>query len=272
MKRLIHIVVIVAGACVLWACSSTPSGVLSKEKMAQLLADLYIAETVVDQSRGSYTTDSSKKVLKQSIFLRHNVTAEQVDTSLRWYGYNMDKYVEVHDRVIEILEKDIEEAQANAGAGRGSDNGLNATRYVVDGDSVDVWPDIHWRRMSRMSPSDIMTFALTTDQHWERGDIYDLSARMTDAPGMLEMTIVVEYQDGSKEYSTFQQGGDGWKRVSLALKPDKSASGVYGTITYAPAEKEEAFIDSISLVRTRNDSRSRSIRASQKSLSNRYGR
>lgn len=273
MKRLLHIASLLVALFVLWACSSTPSGVLSKEKMARLMADLYIAETVVEQNRASYPSDSVKKLLKQSVFKRHKVTAEQVDTSLRWYGYNMEKYVEVHDRIIEILEKEITRAQATAGSKRTSENGILAnTRYVVDGDSVDVWPDVHWRRFSRLSPSDIMSFVLTTDQHWERGDIYDLSARLTSAPGNTELTIVAEYQDGSKDYSTLRQGGDGWKRVSLALNPDKTASTVYGTILYNPADKEEAFADSISLVRTRNGSRSASLRANQKHLSNRYGR
>lgn len=273
MKRLLYIATLLIGVCILWACSSTPSGVLSKEKMARLLADLYIAETVVEQNRSYYSDDSVKKLLKQSVLKRHKVTSEQVDTSLRWYGYNMEKYVEIHERVIEILEKEITTAQATAGSNRTSENGVLAnTRYVVDGDSVDVWPDVHWRRFSRLSPSDIMSFVLTTDQHWERGDIYDLSARLTSAPGATELTIVAEYQDGSKDYSTVRQGGDGWKRTSLALNPDKTASTVYGTILYNPAGKEEAFIDSISLVRTRNGSRHSGITARQKHLSNRYGR
>lgn len=274
MTLLRNILIASAASAIILSCSSTPSGIIPKEKMARLMADIYTAESVIDQDRQHFSTDSAKKVLKQSIFARHKVTAEQVDTSLKWYGYNMEKYVEVHDRTIELLEQEIAEAKSTAGAGRSSEVAPGMSpRYVVDGDSVDVWPDASWRRFSRRSPSDLTSFTLMTDQHWEKGDIYEFSSRFTSAPGKSELTIVAEYQDGSKEYSTLRRNGDGWRRVRLALDPAKTAHSVYGTLIYYPAGDEEAFADSISLVRTRfSDSQSRSARNTMKKLSNLYGR
>ncbi len=252
------------------ACSPTPRGVIPPDKMARLLADIHVAESIVEQKRAEYD-DSAKRILRQSIFARYGYKSEQVDSSLKWYGYNTDKYVDVYERVINILEDEIAEAQTSAGAQR-TTSSAGANRYIVDGDSVDVWLDATWRRFSRTMPSDLTQFALNADQHWERGDLYELSSRMTAAPGSTELVISAEYQDGSKEYNRLQSTGDGWKRLQLALNPELSAVSVFGYIRYIPAGGEQALADSISLVRRRSDDVRPGQRADQLSLSNRYGR
>ena len=74
-------------------CNSTPDYVISQEKMAQLLVDIHIGESVVDANMQEYELDSVKKALKQSIYIKHGVTSEQVDTSFIWYGENIEKYI-----------------------------------------------------------------------------------------------------------------------------------------------------------------------------------
>lgn len=268
MRRLL--IPIISLAAIAVSCSDTPKEVIGQEKLAHILADIHTGESVVEQHKRQYSTDSLKRVLKQSILLSHDVTSEQLDTSLKWYGYHTDRYIELYDRVIEILEEEIDEAQSSAGTSR--PNGISSTRFAIDGDSVDVWTDAKWRYFSRTAPSDIMFFALTSDQHWERGDIYELSARMTSAPGITEMNLVTEYQNGSKEYTTLHSPASGWKRLRLALDPERPATSVYGTLRYIPSGDERALADSITLVRRRVDSSAAAIRAGQKQLSNRYGR
>ena len=75
------------------SCDSTPDHVIPPEKMARLLADIHIGESVIDANRNQYANDSLKKELKQSVFCKHNVTAQQVDTSFVWYGHNIEKYI-----------------------------------------------------------------------------------------------------------------------------------------------------------------------------------
>lgn len=269
--RTLHCLPLVAAMAIMAACSSTPSGIIPPDKMARVIADLNTAESVVEQHRTDYPTDSAKRLLRQSIFARYGYTSEDVDTSLKWYGYHTDRYVEVYDKVITILEDEIADAEASAGAGRTSTTGGNA-RFVVSGDSVNVWPDASWRRFSATMPSDITPFVLNSDQHWERGDLYELSSRMTSAPGTTEMVIVAEYQNGNKEYNRIRSAGDGWKRTSLALDPEQSATALHGYIRYIPSGNEQAFADSISLIRRRSDDVRPGQRSSQLYLSNRYGR
>lgn len=113
------------------ACDRTPDYVIGPKEMTSLLVDIHKGESVIDLNRSAYSSDSMRKVVKQSIYAKHGVTAEQVDTSLVWYGHNVEKYIEIYDGVIEQLEKDIKNADVSSGGER--------LHLAVVGDSVDAW-------------------------------------------------------------------------------------------------------------------------------------
>lgn len=238
---------LVCGVCALFlSCSQTPSGMIGEEKMAHILADIHKAEVVAETNSRAYT-DSLKRVLRQSVYAKYGVTQAQVDTSLSWYGYNMKKYMDVYDRSIEILEKDLADARESAA----SSTAVSDINITFDGDSVDVWTAERMRRFSTNSPSNIIEFTMTRDQFWEKGDAYTLRPKMVGFRGPLEVTMAVEYVDGSVNFVERQLNGDGWQSVTLLVDTIKDTRSVYGTIAYKPHMGETAFLDSIQLYRTR---------------------
>lgn len=265
---LILTVVIGLMAVTLQGCESTPSEVIEPEKMARLLADIHIGESVAELERRSYPDDSTKQALKQAIYARHGVTSEQVDTSMKWYGYHLDKYVEVYDRVIEMLETDISYAQDVAGA---QNESMSNMRIELEGDSVDIWPDIRYRRFSPQMPNDNIIFSLNSDRNWEAGDVYILNAKLFNALTPTTMSLTVDYQDGTKDYVTLVSPGSGWQSIKLVLDSVKKAYNVYGAISHTPDPDEVAYIDSISLVRVRRNEYNRTPLVNQRSASHSYG-
>lgn len=230
------------------ACSGRPSGVLGKEDMAQLLADIHIGESAIAANSRQFPTDSAKRAFLQSIYMKHGVTREEVDSSMSWYGYNMDKYMEVYDRTVEILEERLEKAQDLAGS---SAEGLTEVSTELEGDSVDVWPGIRTRRFATTMPNEIITFSLNSDRNWEKGDVYTLRTKIIDNHAPLYYSIAVDYSDGQREYISRTLNGDGWHDMQFVLDSARTAQRVYGAISYQPRQGETVFIDSISLMRTR---------------------
>lgn len=241
------------------ACDSTPSYVIPPKKMAEVMADVHVGEAVVEGNSRSFPNDSTKKALMQSIYMKHGVTTEQVDTSLYWYGHNLDKYMEVYKTTMEILEDRIAEAEK---AGGKSDK--TPVKVSVDGDSVDIWQGASLRRNSSSLPSEYMSFHFGTDKNWERGDRYTLNAKMIDTHSPLDMSLAVEYNDGTAEYVSMTHLGDGKKHLLLVLDSAKVATNVYGSIRYAAKGNEISYIDSISLVRTRGLNNNKTARSGQK--------
>lgn len=257
---------LLAAAIVAGACSRRPSGVLSKEEMAELLADIYEAESVADANGRAFATDSSKRAFLQSVYIKHDVTRAEVDSSFKWYGYNLEKYMEVYDRTIELLEQRLEKAQDVAGS---STEGIAEMSVNLQGDSVDVWPGMRWRRFTTSMPNDIITFALNSDMNWENGDVYMLRSKIHNNNGPLNYNITAEYSDGTMEYISRSMPGDGWHELTFALDSARHAQKVYGTISYTPSTGETVFIDSISLMRTRWGGHYRDARGTVSKFDNR---
>lgn len=248
MNKRWHIAAVVALTLLTAGCSQRPKGVLDREDMAQLLADIHIGESVVDNNFRHYGSDSARSVLRQSIYAKHGITAQEADSSFMWYGRHIDEYIEVYDRVTDILNGRIAEAQEMAGS---SGTDMSGETFSFEGDSVDVWSDVRYRRLSSAMPSNFISFNLPSDRNWEKGDAYELRSKMIGGRGVAEAVLMAEYHDGTREYVTSSLNADGWGSVKLVLDSARAPFNISGHIYYEPREGEVAFIDSISLTRTR---------------------
>lgn len=232
------------------ACKGVPDGVIEQERMARLLADIHIGEGVIESNPSAFPTDSAKRAFRQAIYARNGFTTAEVDSSLRWYGYNMDKYIEVYDRVIEILNADLAAVEQRAGSTAAAS--LRAGGSVaMEGDSVDVWYDVRFRPFSRNLPADIIPFVLRSEPNWERGDAYTFRSKLSGNSRQARFVVAVDYDDGTVETTSSNLIGDGWHEVKFAVDSARNAREIYGSLQYVGAKGEVAFIDSISLVRTR---------------------
>lgn len=258
MRRLFPLILLLTVAA---ACSDTPDYVIPKDKMASLMADIYIGEAVVESSPRQWVRDSTRTVLLQSIYARYGVTAEDVDSSMVWYGRNIQSYMEMLTLAEDKLKGRIDEAERQGGA---SDRVTAAV--TVDGDSVDVWTGLRSRRNSPTTPSDYITFNLTPDRNWDRGDRYTLSVKGIGTRMPVSLRLGVEYGDGTVEAQFYKGPGEGVSSVRLVLDSAKTASTVYGSIKYHAAPDEVSYLDSISLVRTRMGDDNNALRRGQLSF------
>lgn len=247
MKRLP--LILLAFGLLLVACSGTPSGVIPPKKMGALMADLSVGNVIVDNDAMRYPNDSTRLALLQSIYARHGVTSADVDSSMAWYGYHLDKYLEVCDIATEILQKRIAEAEQS---------GVKSSNVVkrnmsADGDSVNLWTSVGAKRNTPHDATEYMPFTFFTDKNWERGDRYTLSAHGVNTRQPLTMVIAADYTDGTTEYITLHRplDNEAAAHLTFVLDSNKVASRVYGSMHYAAREGEVSWLDSISLVRTR---------------------
>lgn len=246
--RILLLIAVVSVA--LSGCNGVPDGVIEPERMAHLLADIHVGESVVESNSSAFPTDSAKRVFRQSIYERNGVTPAEVDSSLRWYGYNMDKYVEVYDRVIEILENRMATVQQRAGSTAAATAAVNG--YVaMEGDSVDVWYDVRFRPFAATLPGDVVRFVFRNDPNWELGDVYTFKTKLIGNSKQASFTVAVDYDDGTVETASAGLIGDGWHEVKFALDTARTPREIYGTLQYVAAKNEVAFVDSISFIRTR---------------------
>lgn len=219
-----------------------PSDVIQPHEMARLMADVHIAEAVIDNDRAHFHTDSMKQKMKQSVYARHGVSTEQVDSSLAWYGRNINMYMDVYDETIELLEHRLIESGNRVAA---------ANALSISGDSVDVWPGARYVVFNRRMPSDIITFSFDRDPNWERGDNYTWRAKFFNIHGDASWAIGAEYNDGSVEYLNSNINDDGWKEIRLQTDSLLEPVRIFGYLRVSPRAGSDLRLDSLEMVRKR---------------------
>lgn len=216
--------------------------------MAEVLADMYIAESVVDMNRHQYVTDSSRRLLKQSVLARHGYTSDDFDTSMVWYGHNYTKYVDVFDRTIEILE----DKSAKAGSALLE---ANATFY---GDSVDIWGGSPYLKINKRIPTKYVKFNVEADENSEPGDMYTWRVKLVDDQARsVRWFMLANYSDSTNEYLNSSSSSMGWNEMTFVTDSTRELSDISGYFEIVldrevDTEKiNDIWLDSISLVRKR---------------------
>ncbi len=224
------------------SCKGVPDNVIGPEDMSQIMADIHMAESVVEMNGAKYATDSARMALKQSIVMRRGYTMAQLDTSFMWYGAHLKEYDKVYDRTLEILEERLTQVNAVSTGG---------ATVAVAGDSVDVWSASRGFAIGNNSASTITNFILTSDANWKSGDAYTWRAKFANNQLPANWSIVVDYTDGTIEYLNAQFSGDGWKELTFFVDSTRVARRISGTLYLEPSKTSSVYVDSMQLVRNR---------------------
>lgn len=220
--------------------------VLGEEDMAQLMADIHEAEGVMDQNYSIYRTDSTRMRLRQAVYAKHGVTQAEMDSSLAWYGYNIDKYTNVYDRVLEILDKRLKGVRA-----QGSELQRTGVGMEVEGDTAVVWRSYTPFFFSPRFERQIVSAELARDHYWRHGDRYELRYKTLGATNAVNAYMVARYGHDSIASRNSRGSSDGWHTMTLDTDTVREAQSVVMELRYAAPEGAPGVtaIDSVTITR-----------------------
>lgn len=252
MKRLVAILPLLLLLSV--ACSKAPRGVLDEDDMADLLVDFHKGEAYVDIHSTEYFNDSLRAVIKQSVLKKHGVTPEEFDSSLAWYGRNVDVYVDVYADVVQRLKKEYAGIKldnvAKANDVKEGDADMSPA-HVLGSDELDLWTQSRVRILSRHFADTVITLTLNADEGWRRGDVFTWSFRLLNQPAGFQSLMAVEYADGSVSYLLRSERRQGWNRIQMMTDSTREIKHVFGTLRFEIDDNDMVCVDSIQCVRTR---------------------
>lgn len=241
-SKIIEVAIVAVAVVANCGCNRVPDYVIQPEDMAQLLADIHTADGVVESNYQQYSSDSARLALKQAVFEHRGVTAEQVDTSMVWYGAHLDRYMKVYDRAEEILNDRLNQSSAVAAA----ESGIS-----VSGDSVDIWQRSPRFSIDDKSATDFLTFNFKADQNTRSGDQYTWRVKFYNNNQQVNWGIVADYSDGTIEALDAQFSSDGWQTLNFYTDSTRTMTRVYGYLRLDAKRLTPVYLDSIQLVRKR---------------------
>lgn len=223
-------------ACLLAVgCSKRPKDIISEDRMVEIMSDLQIAEAY-DRSgeAGADMRWQNREMLGRGVLLKYGVSLEEMDSTLAWYGRNMDEYAKLYKKVDENLAKrQLKYARA---AGESENSGPSADlwpygrHFVVDDRSLadGIIADIP---IPDLAPGDKIVWKMRTQ---------GASAR--------HITLGVDYEDGSSELvRTTNSSFDRWAETVLHTDTVLKVERIYASVGFDHSAPR-VFVDSVMLL------------------------
>lgn len=244
-----------------------PKGVLSKNKMAQVLADYHLTYSIAQ----NLPSDKRYQIplLIKGTLRKHKVTEAQFDSSLIWYTRNPRDLNTIYSHVNRILmereaalAQETEEQKASDGtSAEGKEE--EGRRPFGKGDSVDVWQHDRFYAMNRLSSTRRVEFVLSPDSTFRSTDRLEWEFETRFLPedngkgGKAIAFLLARYRPDSIMIRTQIIRKDGRYSFALQNKSARAIQQLWGFVQYYPGDDETAngvnqlFIDRIRLMRYR---------------------
>ena len=226
------------------ACSHTPEGVLTEKQMRDVMIDLYTAEAMIYDEPQRYETFEQRRALFNDVFAKHHLTEAQYDSSLMWYGRNLDLYMGVCDMALEEVDRRLKSA--------GSEVSSDVTvRRSSSPATPDLWSGKRYYAFSPSDLSDRVVFETSPGggAHATAAE-YVLEMQIWGLQPAANEQIVVSLRADVENDSTLIQRdtitADGPHRVALINPPGNYVRRIYGYLrVIAPSSK--VYVDSLRL-------------------------
>lgn len=233
MRRLAEI----AFACVLTvahvSCSDRPDSVLSEDETVSLIADLQLADACSGFG-GAPTSEGDRTRMADGVLAAHGVTREQLDSTIAWYGRNIDDFDKLYAKVDRVLEARRKRLLPESSEEEQSDN---------------IWPfSSDHLLFSRLSGVDHLTFSVD-GKTFLKGDQFEWKFRLNKPVDIL-LTLGASYEDGSSTYVSRQLAGNARPRMTLMTDTSKRVSRLYGILRIRNRESFPVWVDSVYLGKT----------------------
>lgn len=223
------------------SCDRRPKAVLSEDEMVSLMTDMQLAEAYTDVSGkgGDYT--AMRKSLSEGVLSAHGVSQAQLDSTLLWYGKNVDEYNELFKKVDKEIDKRKRRFLADS---------RMSQEEIAEGN---LWPYSPHMTISGLGDTDNIRFSIPTTEEIKKGDVFTWKMHF-HSPRELKGMIGVDYSDGSTSVMTRSLSGN--PDIEMRLQTDSSRTPVrlFGVLRVRQQSSLPIYADSIMLLRSPLDS------------------
>lgn len=216
-------------------CSRRPKDIIEEDKMVAIMVDLQIAEAY-DRSgdANQYLQGKNRELLGRGILMKHGVTVEEMDSTIAWYGRNMDEYAKLYKKIdIELNKRQQKYAKAageSENSGPSSDLWPYGRHFVVDNRSLTDGIVVNIP-VTELSPGDRITWKMTTDGATSR-----------------TLTIGVDYENGTSEISRVtNRGMDKWVETTLQTDSTLTVNRIFAIANFEHM-RPRVYVDSVYMI------------------------
>lgn len=215
-------------------CSKRPKGILSEDKMVKVMTDIQIAEAY-ERSGDAHDLleGQNRELLGRGVLMQHGVTVEEMDSTLAWYGRNMDEYSKLYKKIdAELNKRQLKYARA-------------AGESDKEGSSADLWPYNRHFVIDRKSVTNGI-IAYIPAAELAPGDKL-LWKMKVDGANSHNLTLGVDYDNGTSEiYRISDRSFSKWVELSFQTDSTLTVDRIFAIADFGNPESR-ILVDSLQL-------------------------
>jgi len=148
----------------LLACApSQPRGVLSEEKMTDVLVDIHLAQGMAE-TQGDVDVTRFKYI--QAVFKKHRITEAEFDSSMVYYSGRAEEFTHIYNNVVTRVQAQAERLGLETAT---QDQFASITN---EGDTANIWLGKDFACITGNPVGCIYTFQMKTDSTFRPGDTF----------------------------------------------------------------------------------------------------
>ena len=165
MKRLTSYLIFLA--LLLMACSpSRPRGILSKQKMTDVLVDFHLAQGMAE-AQGDNSEVTRYRFI-QAVFKKHRITEAVFDSSIIYYSGRAEEFTHIYDNVVTRVQAQAE----RMGLELSQANQDKFAKLTNEGDTANIWLGKDFACVAANPVQCLYSFTMKADSTFKMGDSF----------------------------------------------------------------------------------------------------
>ena len=184
---------------------------------------MHIAEAMIHMNPQDYSTNEEKKALYQSVFEKYSLTEAEYDSSLIWYGKNLDLYMRIYNLALADVKQRIEAM---------GDVKLEAVS-ISDQDSTDIWMYQRYYDFSPFALSNVIMFDFKPENEYASGSAFVLDFCVWGISQNMEQPIELYLRADQNDTTIMIKNtisDNGYHEMLIRTVPTKKVKRIYGYI------------------------------------------
>lgn len=251
MRGCRYLVLAFVGFQLLQACKpKDPPQYIQPDEMEDILYDYHVAQGM---AVGVENNPYHSHLYYEAVLKKHHVTREKFDSSLHYYYYRSDRFIDIYKRVQERLSDQALALGASLS---------EVERYMTQstsGDTTDVWASSRRQMLVPFRPYNYMQFRLKADTAFHEGDSFLMTFANTfmsqNGPRGADVYLAVKYMNDSTVTRNRSVSGFGVTTLTIpACKERAKEISGYVVLNQRPDNNQSneicmLFLDRIQLIR-----------------------
>jgi len=231
MTKRLRIFSILTVICMVASCSRVPKHIISERKMRVVLYDMLLAEAMVETMPDSFPVSDDRQTVFDAVFRKHHITQADYDSSLIWYGKNMDLYIAIHKLVLRDVNANLNVMDQIKPSAISGD--------MTDHDSIDIWV---YPRTAIFKPEqafNTLIFDIRPETPYSSGSSYVFGVSLWGIPPGLKHKPTIHLSAVHADTIISVNSaitGDGYFEATVQTIATKQVRRVYGYILMNDAE------------------------------------